>query len=149
MLGSGDKLRITVYGEENLSGEQQVGPDGNITMPLVGQIPASGKTVGDVAKDIQGRLAGGYLRAPSVAIVLTGYRPFYILGEVNTPGQYEYTKGMSVSDAVARAGGYTYRAKKTEVFIRRDKDGETMRVILDNDPPIRPGDTIHVGERYF
>jgi len=148
-LGPGDKLQIAVYGEDNLSSEQQVGPDGTITVPLIGRVPASGRTVSQVTDEVRAKLAEGFVQNPSVTITIQTFRPFYILGEVNTPGQYEYAKGMTVLAAVARAGGFTYRAKKSEIFLKREGEANETRVLLDTDLPIRPGDTIRVGERYF
>lgn len=148
-LGPGDKLQISVYGEEELTGEQQVGPDGTVAMPLVGRIKATGRTVSDVSDEIRTKLAEGFVHNPSVTVTITNYRPFYILGEVNTPGQYEYAQGMTVLSAVARAGGFTYRAKKTEVFVKHEGGASEERVKLTGDLPIQPGDTIRVGERYF
>ena len=148
-LGPGDKLQITVYSEDNLSSEQQVGPDGSVTVPLIGQVRATGRTAPEVAEQIRGKLAEGFVNNPSVTVTIENYRPFYILGEVNTPGQYEFAKGMTVLAAVARGGGFTYRANKTEIFLKREGKADEIRVLLDNDMPIHPGDTIRVGERYF
>lgn len=148
-LGPGDKLKITVYGEDNLSGEQQVGPDGSVTVPLIGVVKAAGRSVPDVSDEIRNKLGEGFVRSPSVSVTIEQYRPFYILGEVNTPGQYEYAQGMTVLAAVARAGGYTYRANKSEIFLKREGSTEELHVRLDSDIAIRPGDTIRIGERYF
>jgi protein involved in polysaccharide export with SLBB domain len=148
-LGAGDKLEITVYGEDNLSSEQQVGPDGNVVVPLAGAVQAAGRTAPDVADAIRGKLAEGFVKNPSVTVTIENYRPFYILGEVNTPGQFEYAKGMTVLAAVARGGGFTYRANKSEIFLKREGSADEIRVHLDTDMPIRPGDTIRIGERYF
>ncbi|MFA5967664.1 MAG: polysaccharide biosynthesis/export family protein [Sphingomonas sp.] len=148
-LGPGDKLKITVYGEENLSSEQQVGPDGSVTVPLIGAVKATGRSAPDVSDEIRNKLGEGFVRSPSVSVTIEQYRPFYILGEVNTPGQYEYAQGMTVLAAVARAGGYTYRANKNEIFLKREGNAEELHVRLDSDIPIRPGDTIRIGERYF
>lgn len=148
-LGPGDKLQIAVYGEQELSGEQLVGPDGTITLPLIGRVPARGRSAAQVSEDIRVRLADGFVQNPSVAVTIIAYRPFYILGEVNTPGQYEYAQGMTLLSAVARAGGFTYRAKKSEVFVKREGDPKEYRVRVTNDLMIQPGDTIRVGERYF
>ncbi|QJU57267.1 polysaccharide export protein [Sphingomonas sp. AP4-R1] len=147
-LGPGDKLQITVYGEEDLSSEQQVGPDGTVAIPLIGRVPATGRTTTALTDEIRSKLAEGFVQNPSVTVTITTYRPFYILGEVNTPGQYEYANGMTVMSAVARAGGFTYRAKKGEVFVKH-AGGQEERVKLTGDLPIQPGDTIRVGERYF
>lgn len=149
MLGPGDKLQISVYGEEELTGEQQVGPDGTVAMPLIGRVPATGRTVTAVSDEIRTKLASGYVQNPSVTVIITAYRPFYILGEVNTPGQYEYAKGLTVLAAVARAGGFTYRAKKNDVFVKHEGSAAEERVKLTGDLPVQPGDTIRIAERYF
>lgn len=148
-LGAGDKLKVEVYGEEGLTGEQIVGPDGSLTVPLIGKVAAGGRTTEAVAEEIRQRLGEGFVKRPSVTVTILTYRPFYILGEVNQPGQYEYAKGMTLLGAVARAGGYTYRAKKTEMFLKREGLADEVRVELTSDLPILPGDTIRIGERYF
>ena len=148
-LGAGDKLQIVVYGEQNLSSEQQVGADGTVTVPLIGRIPATGRTVVAVSDDIRTKLSDGFVHSPSVTVTIKNYRPFYILGEVTTPGQYEYAQGMTVLAAVAKAGGFTYRAKRNEIFLKREGIPTELQVTLDADMPIHPGDTIRIGERYF
>lgn len=148
-LDAGDRLNIVVYGQESLTGEQLVGADGTVTLPLVGNFSARGVTTHELAKNIQTKLAEGYLQNPSVTVAVVTYRPFYILGEVNQPGQYEYAVGMTVRDAVAKAGGYTYRAQQKAVLLRRAGSDQEIKVELDKDMPIRPGDTIRIVERYF
>lgn len=148
-LGPGDKLHISVYGEEEMTGDQQVGPDGTVAVPLIGRVKATGRSVVAVSDEIRAKLADGFVQNPSVTVTIIAYRPFYILGEVNTPGQYEYAKGMTLLAAVARAGGFTYRAKKSEVFLKHEGELTEERVKVTGDLPIRPGDTIRVGERYF
>ena len=148
-LGSGDKLALRVYGEDALGGEQAVGPDGTISVPLIGAVDAAGHTVGDLANTVRNRLSDGFVRNPSVTITVVSYRPFFILGEVNRPGKYEYVKGMSVLDAVATAEGFTYRARKSHVFLKREKADQEVRVDLVPQLLVQPGDTIRVGERYF
>jgi Periplasmic protein involved in polysaccharide export len=148
-LGPGDRVRIAVYGQETLTGEQLVGADGTVTMPLIGNVQSIGLTPQELGAKIQGRLAEGFFKNPSVTVSMVSYRPFYILGEVNQPGQYEYAVGMTVRDAVAKAGGYTYRAQEKEIYLKRAGTQEEVRVTLDKDLPIRPGDTIRIVERYF
>lgn len=150
-LGPGDKVRVTVYGEEKINGEYLVGPDGAIALPLIGIVVARGHTVRDMQREVTRRLADGYLLDPRVSIDVLTYRPFYILGEVNRPGPYPATDALSVAQAVAIAGGYTYRANSTRVFIRRgDGKREETYPVRDNRPVwILPGDTVRVGERYF
>lgn len=149
LLGIDDKLSITIYGESGLSGEQQVGPDGQIAVPLIGKVQAEGRTVDAVSAEIRDRLGEGFLRSPSVSISILTFRPFYILGEVNRPGEYAYRKGMSVSDAVATAQGFSYRARKKYVFVRHVGSNEEVKVELRPDLLVHPGDTLRIGERYF
>lgn len=148
-LGAGDKVRVTVFNEPTLSGEFFVSGDGELSLPLVGNVPAAGKTTKDIAVDFARLLADGYLRDPRVSMEVITYRPFFILGEVTTPGQYPYVTGMTVFSAVATASGFTPRAKKSRVFIRRR--GEEAEIEYELTPNLRvmPGDTIRIGERYF
>jgi len=146
-LGAGDSLRITVFGEEDLGGEYVVDGSGAVSLPLIGQVRAGGYTVPEFEGIIIEKLSDGYLRTPRVSIEVTNYRPFYIMGEVNAPGQYPYVTGMSVLNAVALAGGYTYRANEDEVVIIR---GEPQQeIIAKPGTAILPGDTIRVEHRFF
>jgi protein involved in polysaccharide export with SLBB domain len=147
-LGMGDKLRITVYGEADLSGEFVVDSAGQIQLPLVGQVKAAGLTIHEFVAEVMESL-GNYLKDPKVSIEVLNYRPFYIMGEVNKPGEYPYENGLSVMSAIALAGGYTYRADDTEVFIRHtgEKKEEVLRA--DAATKIKPGDIIRIPERIF
>ena len=148
-LGIDDKLTLNVFGEDRLTGEQQIGPDGSITIPLIGKVQAAGRTVDAVSGEVRERLAMGFLKNPSVSITILTFRPFYILGEVNRPGEYPYRKGMSVSDAVATAQGFSYRARKKYVFVKRQGAADEQRLELRPDLQVQPGDTLRIGERYF
>ncbi|EIZ80362.1 polysaccharide export protein [Novosphingobium sp. Rr 2-17] len=149
-LGTGDKVRITVFGEEGMTGDYAVTPGGAISFPLIGEIPAQGRTLADVALEIRQRLLAGYINDPRVAIDLLEYRSFFILGEVNKPGAYPYTAGLTLGRAVATAGGYTYRARKSKVVVRHDGSTQDERVsVEDSGLVVRPGDTIVVPERFF
>jgi polysaccharide export outer membrane protein len=150
-LGPGDKIRVTVFGEQAVNGEYMVGPDGAISFPLIGAVNARGRTVGDLRDAITAKLAAGYILDPKVSIDVLNFRPFYILGEVNRPGQYPYADGLSVAQAVATAGGYTYRARTTKIFIRRAEQAVEEEVSLKGGRQVwvMPGDTVRVGERYF
>jgi protein involved in polysaccharide export with SLBB domain len=121
-LGSGDRLRVTVFGEQDLSGEFEVNSIGKIAMPLIGEINVAGLTIGQVSSAIAQKLSTGYLRDPKINIDVLNYRPFFILGEVLKPGSYPYVSGMSVVNAVAVAGGYTYRADKDGLTVVRAAD---------------------------
>lgn len=148
-LGSGDKLRITVFGEETLSGEFLVPGEGKIAFPLIGDVRASGLTVDELQKGIEAKLRDGYLKDPHVSIEVLNYRPFYILGEVMKPGEYPYTNGLTVLNAVATANGFTYRADTHKVYIKRPDSPTEEKMPLTSTTPVHPGDTIRVGERFF
>lgn len=147
-LASGDKIKVTVFRHEDLSGEFQLDGAGNFAMPLIGEIQAYGVTTRELEQRIEKRLAEGYLVDPKVSIEVLSYRPFYILGEVNKPGQYEYANGMTVLNAVALAGGFTYRAKQDAVSIKRG-GSNAPGVIVTGDTPVLPGDILEVPERFF
>jgi protein involved in polysaccharide export with SLBB domain len=149
-LGPGDKLRVTTFNEPNLSGEFVIAGSGSLAMPLAGDIPARGLTPDELQKAIAARLeAGGFVRSPQVSAEVIEYRPYYILGEVTKPGQYPFTIGLTVSKAVATAGGFSYRANQRKVLITRDGSTEEVEVQLTASTPIGPGDTIRIAERYF
>jgi polysaccharide export outer membrane protein len=149
LLGTGDKVRVTVYGEPSLSGEFFVTGSGLMSLPLIGEVKAGGMTVGQFQQAVQKALSDGYLKEPRVSAEVLTFRPFYILGEVEKPGTYPYTSGLTVLNAVATAGGFTYRADKKNVFIKHN--GETSEVKGELTPSIQvaPGDTIRIGERFF
>ena len=148
-LGPGDKVRIIVFNEQALSNEFQIGADGRLAFPLIGSVDASSKTPGEVQAELEKRLGDGFLNSPKVSVEVLNFRPFYILGEVNKPGQYSYAAGMTVLSGVATASGFTYRADKRVVYIRRDGATKEIPVRIAPDLMISPGDTIRIGERYF
>lgn len=148
-LGAGDKLRITVYGEEKLTGEYLVDGAGAIAFPLIGTVQAKGVTAPTLATRITEALSKGYLDNPSVAIDVLNFRPYYILGEVNKPGEYPFAEGLTVFSSVAKAEGFTYRADENRVFIRHKDGVEEILYRLDGTTPVQPGDTVRVPERKF
>jgi protein involved in polysaccharide export with SLBB domain len=145
-LGPQDQVKLTIYRQEELSGQFALDGNGELALPLIGDIMAAGLTSRQLEDEIERRLAeGGYLVAPQVGVQLLTYRPFYILGEVAKPGSYEYRDGMTVINAVALAGGYSYRADTDDVIIERgDCAMPTMA-----DTTVLPGDIIKVSERFF
>lgn len=149
-LGSGDQVRITVYGQPELSGEYAVDGGGMLSFPLIGQVRAGGLSAVDLEKALISRLQPDYLKNPSVSVEVLAYRPFYIVGEVRAPGSYPYVSGMTVLNAVALAGGFTYRARESSFYVMRPEPGGN-RTKLDAvaDTPVFPGDVITVRERYF
>lgn len=149
LLGAGDKLKITVYGEQDLTGEFVVGDRGAVSFPLVGEIPARKRSVADFKANLTAALTEGYLKDPRVTVEVISYRPYYILGEVTKPGEYPYTNGITVLNAVAAASGFTYRANTKRVFIKRAGSNEEEAFPLTATERVQPGDTIRIGERYF
>jgi len=148
-LDAGDKLRIVVYGQEGLTNSYAVDAGGNITMPLIGAVAARGRTPAELARAIAARLRGGYIREPYVAAEVEQYRPFFILGEVAAPGQYPYVPNMTAESAVAIAGGYTPRAKKTAFKLTRRNEVGAVTAVVPPNVPLQPGDTLVVSERWF
>lgn len=148
-LGSGDQVRVIVFGEEDLSGEFVVDGAGMVSLPLVGEVPAGGKTLQEFRSQIEALLSDGYLTDPRVSAEVLNYRPFYILGEVEESGEYPYTDGLTVMNAVARAGGFTYRANTRFVYIKRADTNQEVELPLTATVRVMPGDTIRIAERFF
>lgn len=149
LLGSSDKVRVTVYGEPTLSGEFFVTGSGMVSLPLIGEVKAAGLSLRQFQDAVQKSLSDGYLKEPRVSAEVLTFRPFYILGEVTKPGTYPYTSGLTVMNAVATAGGYTYRAEKRQVFVKRNGASEETKMELTPSVTVAPGDTIRIGERFF
>jgi polysaccharide export outer membrane protein len=149
LLDAGDRLRIVVYGQEGLTNTYAIDASGSITMPLIGSVPARGRTPAGLAAAITARLRNGFIREPSVAVEIDLYRPFYILGEVLAPGQYPYVPGMTVESAVAIAGGFSPRARRDTVTLTHPQQGAMVRAVVPLGTPLTPGDTVLVSERWF
>jgi polysaccharide export outer membrane protein len=148
-VGPGDKLRMTIYGEDNLTGQYDVSDQGNVALPLIGQVGVGGKTLQEVQALIAEKYGANYLVNPRVSVEVLNYRPFFILGEVNKPGSYPYVSGLTVFTAVAVAGGFTPRADEKDILIKRaNNPAETERRVSE-DTTILPGDVIRVMERFF
>ncbi|WP_374575530.1 polysaccharide biosynthesis/export family protein [Phenylobacterium sp.] len=148
-LGPGDKVRVIVFGEESLTGEFVVAGNGKVAFPLVGDVQAANLTIPQFQDNLVAALRNGYLKEPRVSAEVLTYRPYYILGEVNKPGEYPYSNGLTVLNAVATAGGFTYRAQTKRVFIRRLNETSETAYELRSETPVAPGDTIRIGERFF
>ncbi|HUS97184.1 MAG TPA: polysaccharide biosynthesis/export family protein [Hyphomicrobiaceae bacterium] len=145
-MGSGDKIKVTVFGQANMSGEFSVAGDGTVSLPFIGTIRAGGLTVRQLEQEIVSRLQPDYLKNPRVNIEILNFRPFDIIGEVQKPGSYPYRDGMTVINAIAIAGGFTYRAKEKEFRIKRANGGVEKAV---RNTVVKPGDVIEVLERFF
>ena len=148
-LDAGDKLRVVVYGQEGLGNTYAIDPGGSITMPLIGVVPARRRTTAGLAAGIAAKLRNGYIRDPSVAVEIAGYRPFFILGEVAAPGQYPYVPNMTVESAVAIAGGFSPRARRDGVTLTHTDSSGSIRIVVPLGTAVSPGDTVLVGERWF
>lgn len=149
-LNAGDRVRITVFNEPALSGEYAVTGDGNVSFPLIGNVPVTGKSI-QQTQDLLGRqLGAGYVKDPRITIEVINYRPYYLLGEVGKPGQYPFAVGLTITQAIAVAGGFSYRANQKTIFVKRAGDNVERKIdVSKNVAYIQPGDTIRVGERYF
>ena len=149
VLDSGDRLRVIVFGEEDLSGTFEIDGTGRIYMPLIGGVQIGNKTISGAQKEIATKLHPGYLKNPKISIEVTNYRDFYILGEVKSPGNLPYRNGLTVINAVALAGGYTGRASKENITVVRTKDPDQKEVRIGLEDVVLPGDILRVKQRLF
>jgi len=147
-LDNGDQLRITVFGQEAMTGEYVVDGSGFISMPLLSQVEARGRTAQELEQQISQRLVSeGFLVNPSVNVQILTYRPFFILGEVAQPGQFNYIENMTVLTAVAMAGGFTHRANTDGFTITRKIANKVIEARAQRNTIVQPGDVIYVHER--
>lgn len=149
-LGPGDAVRLITFGEEPLTGEFRVADGGTIALPLVGSVRAAGLTPHELERAVADALRrGAVLRNPSVSAEVIAYRPIFVLGEVNRPGQYPYQPGMTVVTAVAVAGGFTYRAVEDYASVLRTTNGTALEGKAPRQAFVQPGDVVTVFERRF
>lgn len=148
-LGSGDRIQISVFGQDDLSMEVRLPDVGTINYPFLGEIKLVGMTAAEVEQLIYDGLLGDYLVNPSVSVAIVEYRPFFIDGEVKRPGGYAYQPGLSVNKAAALAGGYTERAARDKITIIREKNGQTNEFTVTVSDMIQPGDIITINQRFF
>ena len=148
-LGSGDRVRVLVFGQDALSNSYSVSSAGSISMPLIADVPVYGMTTKDAERAVEAKLRNGFLRDPHVSVEVDAYRPFFVLGEVTASGQYPFINGMTIRKAVAVAGGFTPRGYQGTAEVTRIYNGHPVVGRLPLDWPIRPGDTITVQERIF
>ena len=148
LLEPGNRVRLIVFNEQTLSGDFTLDPNGNVSLPLVGSIPASGLTAKGLEARIENTLrSSGYLQNPRAAVEVATFRPFYVLGEVRQAGEFPYTTGMTVLRAIAKAGGYDYRAWEGEVLLVRTVNGEQKDYRAVENTPLLPGDIVKVLQR--
>ena len=149
-LGPNDRLRITVFGQPTLTGEYTLDGNGVLAFPLIGNVPANGSTTSELQQKIAAKLQPDYLVNPNVSAEIVNRRPFYVIGEVQKPGNYPYVSDITAVNAIAMAGGFTRRARKNEFYIRRlDKDGKMVRIEANAGTVLQAGDTLEVRERLF
>lgn len=149
VLRPNDQIRLQIYGETNVSGVYTIDGGGAVSIPLAGRIHAAGLTAAELERTIRKRLNGTVLTDPHVNVQVATYGPIYIRGEVKQPGQFPYVPGLTIGDAVALAGGYTYRADETTAYVRPANSGREMARSLRTDVPVSPGDSIRIPESYF
>jgi polysaccharide export outer membrane protein len=148
-LDSGDRLRVVVFGQTDLSNTYTIDQAGYISMPLVGAVAARGRSTQELEGEIAAKLRKGFVRDPDVSVEVDRYRPFFIMGEVTSAGQYPYVNGLTAQTAVAIAGGFTPRAQRADVDVTRQVNGKVTTVRILPTQPVFPGDTINVRERFF
>ncbi|MFO1185852.1 MAG: polysaccharide biosynthesis/export family protein [Bauldia sp.] len=149
LLDSGDQLRITVFGQADLTNTYEVDKGGHLTFPLIGTVSARGTTTAAVAAEVRTKLARSYIRNPDVSVEVARYRPFFIMGEVASGGQYQYVAGLTVQQAVAIAGGFSPRANRSLVDLTRQSAGREVTIAARLTDPVFPGDTVNIRERLF
>lgn len=148
-LDSGDRLRLVVFGQQELNSVYTVDPSGNFAVPLIGTVSARGLTTQALEQEIAGKLRQGFLKDPSVSVQVETFRPIFILGEVTQAGQYPYSSGLTGEKAVAVAGGFSPRARQYTLLVTRREEGRTIEIEQPVQAPIFPGDTVRVLERWF
>ena len=148
-LGAGDRVRVTVFEQESLTNTYSVDQSGYIAFPLVGAVPARGRTAQQIEGSLAEKLRQGYLRDPDVSVEVDRYRPIFVMGEVGAAGQYSYVPGLTVQKAIAIAGGFSAHANQGTVDITRDINGKVMTGRVVTSDPLLPGDTVYVRERLF
>jgi protein involved in polysaccharide export with SLBB domain len=148
-LQPGEKIKVTVFGEDRLSGEYQIDPAGDVSLPLAGTLKAAGLTQVQMEHALTAKFKSEYLRDPKVTVEVSSFRPFYILGEVAKPGEYPFSGSLNIMSAMALAGGATYRANQSVVLIQHAGDASFTEYPLSPSIPILPGDVVRIPVRYF
>ncbi|MBK8838316.1 MAG: polysaccharide export protein [Hyphomonadaceae bacterium] len=148
-LGSGDEIKVTVYGEPELSGPFVVDGQGSISMSLIGQVEVVNLSLTEMSRVLETKLKDGWLKDPKVTAELVKGRPYYILGEVNRPGEYPFVSGLTMMNAIASAGDFTYRADRGRILVKSADSPNEREVVLTPTTTVRPGDTIRIRERFF
>ncbi|MCB9964161.1 MAG: polysaccharide export protein [Rhodospirillales bacterium] len=148
-LSPGDSISVSVYGEKDLSGTFNINGDGAVSFPLIGIVRLENLNAYEAQLLLEQKLKEGYLRDPSVSVEIMDYRPFSVLGEVNSAGNYKFSEGLVVADAIALAGGFTYRAQRDQFEVLRRSESGWQRVFIGVGDSVYPGDVLYVRERLF
>jgi protein involved in polysaccharide export with SLBB domain len=149
-LETGDRLKVTIYGEEALTGVYEINPAGSVAMPLVGALRAAGRTRAEFEREIAGAYSrGNFLQDPKVTVAVVEFRPYFVMGEAANPGQFPYRSGLNVLTAISTAGGLTYRASRSTVLIQHAGQKDWQEYAMTANVLISPGDLIRIPERYF
>jgi polysaccharide export outer membrane protein len=148
-LRTNDQLHVQVYNEPTITGDYVIDSTGYLSIPIAGRVKAAGLTAAQLEHRLTAKLNGGILKDARVNVQITNYAPFYILGEVKKPGEFPYRPGLTVGDAVALAGGYTYRADESRAYVRSAGAVAEIERSLNEDPPVSPGDNIRIPERFL
>jgi len=149
ILKPGERVKVLVFGEDRLSGEYDIDPAGNLSLPLAGTVKAAGLRNVQLERELTNKFRGEYLRDPKVTVEVVGFHPFYIMGEVNHPGEFPFRSGLNVMSALAIAGGPTYRASRSTVLIKHADETGFREYSLDAEVPVLHGDLLKMPERYF
>ena len=148
-LGSGDRIRVEIFGEPDLTTESSLEVTGTINYPLIGRIQAAGLTLKELEQSIYTKLKQGYLKNPNVRASIIQFRPIYVIGQVHHAGSYPYIEGLSVEKAIALAGGMTPIASSRKIYVLRESAPQNQREHAQLETPVYPGDTIVVEESLF
>ena len=148
-IQKGDKIKVTVYGEDSLNGIYDVDPDGYVSLPLAGRVQAAGRTTSELQKFITGKYRSDYLKDPKVSVDIASFRPIYVMGEAEHPGEFSYKSGMNLLNAIAAAGGPTYRASRSTVLLQHAGEDVWKETQMSSAVLLRPGDIIRIPERFF
>ena len=148
-ISVGDTLRVSVFGHDDLSKECQIDNSGRCSLPLINYVDAAGLTAPQLEQVVIASLKPDYLKDPQVRVEVTGFRPIYVLGEVNNPGGYPYSIGITVANAVALAGGYTFRASRRKISVTHAEQDEAEKQRISEQYELIPGDVIEIPERFF
>jgi len=148
-LDAGDKIAIQVYGEDSMDVTATLGASGVIRYPFLGNITARGKTSGELESMIEAGLRDGYLVNPQVRVRIEEFRPFFVNGEVRSPGGFPYSQGLTLRKALSLAGGLNESADPRKIYVVREHDSDQQKQRIDMDAPLFPGDIISVEKSYF